>query len=252
MAKNHHDNDGEMLPCLPMPKPRSDVDYVRESQFLLWLWKMIEEISFSYEYEQYLRDGVILCRLMQNIAPDLFHDAKQTSAKKSLMLEKGEDKQEKVKNIRRFLDACRQYGLDDSELFDVEDLLSMMDMPKVTRCLYTLGRYIAEKNGNRPTLGKPYDEWLNEQMNYGLNIEHIGSNVRRRQGMPLGDDLLVSHVNTEWLKQRLNANVGKDRRRIRRPPRDPLVQRTPSVPFANLKAIFTGESQPLQYDQSDL
>ena len=106
---------------------------------------MIEEISFSYEYEQYLRDGVVLCRLMENVASDLRDNGKQqTSSMKKSLLEKGDDKGKKVENIHRFLDACRQYGLNDTELFDVEDLLSMLDMPKVTRCLYTLGRYVSE------------------------------------------------------------------------------------------------------------
>lgn len=111
---------------------------------------------------------------------------------------------------------------------------------------------IAEKNDNKPLLGKPYDEWLNEQIELNeKNIEYFGgsSNIRRRHGMPFGDDLLVSHVSTEFVKQRLNRNVNKDR--IRRSPKDPLVQRQPSIPLANLKAIFTGECQPLQYNNND-
>ena len=111
---------------------------------------------------------------------------------------------------------------------------------------------IAEKNDNKPLLGKPYDEWLNEQIELNeKNIEYFGgsSNIRRRHGMPFGDDLLVSHVSTEFVKQRLNRNVNKNR--IRRSPRDPLVQRQPSIPLANLKAIFTGECQPLQYNNNN-
>ena len=122
---------------------------------------MIKEISFSYEYEQYLRDGVILCRLMENVAPNLFNNnnnkddgkhqrssSEGKSKKKNfqpsnIIIEKGENKQQKSENIHRFLDACRQYGLNETELFEVEDLLSMLDMPKVTKCLYRLGQFVS-------------------------------------------------------------------------------------------------------------
>lgn len=57
-------------------------------------------------------------------------------------LEKGDDKKVKAENIRKFLECCRQFGLNDDQLFNVEDLLSMLDLPRVTKCLYTLGKFV--------------------------------------------------------------------------------------------------------------
>lgn len=54
----------------------------------------------------------------------------------------GEDKRQKRENIERFLASCRAYGLSPEELFEVEDLLSMQDIPRVTKCLYTLGKHV--------------------------------------------------------------------------------------------------------------
>jgi len=209
--------------CLPVPKHRSINAYVQESQLLLWIWRVISEIS-CLDYEQYLRDGVILCQLMEVLAPDAFGGQPRP-------VSGGENKQPKRDNIQRFLDSCRASGLADDDLFEVEDLLSMQDIPRVTKSLYRLGKHAAEKYG-KPELGKPYDEWLEEQLSGP--VESTG----RRSGMPVGDDLYVSHVNTAWLKERLDKRRVAAAAAIKRPPREPLVQRTASKPLSELKTAF--------------
>lgn len=75
------------------------------------------------------------------------------------------------------------------------------------------------------------------------SIVRIGtSNMYRRAGMPLGDDVLVSHVDTDWVKKRLDRRKEIDAKNIKRPPKDPLVQRTSSKPLAELKAIFSNNN----------
>ena len=81
-------------------------------------------------------------------------------------------------------------------------------------------------------MGIPYDEWLEEQLS-----RPVESSVRR-SGMPTGEDLYVSHVNTTWLKDRLEKRRAAAAAAIQRPPREPLVQRTPSKPLTELKSIF--------------
>ncbi|KAI2804361.1 hypothetical protein BLOT_003343 [Blomia tropicalis] len=216
---------GNQTFVLPVPKHRNINEYVRESQLLLWIWRMISEIS-CFDYEQYLRDGVILCQLIETLAP-----SPQGSEPRPMT--GGDHKRVKHDNIVRFLDSCRTFGLHDDELFDVEDLLSMQDIPRVTRCLYSLGKHAAEKFG-KPELGKPYDEWLDEQ----LKGDQLVDNFNRRSGMPMGDDLYVAHVNTSWLKDRLEKRRAAAAAAIHRPPREPLVQRTSSKPISELKALF--------------
>lgn len=83
-------------------------------------------------------------------------------------------------------------------------------------------------------MGKPYDEWLDEQ----LKGDQLVDNFNRRSGMPMGDDLYVAHVNTSWLKDRLEKRRAAAAAAIHRPPREPLVQRTSSKPISELKALF--------------
>lgn len=105
-------------------------------------------------------------------------------------------------------------------------------------------------------MGKPYDEWLSEKLYQNqINADSIvrigSSNMYRRAGMPLGDDVLVSHVDTEWVKKRLDRRKEIDAKNIKRPPRDPLVQRTSSKPLAELKAIFNNTNNSNNHGQTN-
>lgn len=48
----------------------------------------------------------------------------------------------KRKNIEKFLKACQSYGVSKDLLFAVDDLLLMQNIPKVTRCLFALGKLV--------------------------------------------------------------------------------------------------------------
>ncbi len=54
----------------------------------------------------------------------------------------GNDFKQKRKNIENFLKCCKSYGVKQELLFDVDDLLLMINMPKVTRCLFALGKLV--------------------------------------------------------------------------------------------------------------
>lgn len=75
-------------------------------------------------------------RLIETLAPPA----------SSRPLTAGENKRVKRENIQHFLDSARTYGMAETELFEVEDLLSMQDIPKVTRCLYALGKHVSHCN----------------------------------------------------------------------------------------------------------
>jgi hypothetical protein len=58
----------------------------------------------------------------------------------------GTDFKQKRKNIERFLQACSSYGVSKDMLFAVDDLLLMQNIPKVTRCLFALGKLVFISN----------------------------------------------------------------------------------------------------------
>ena len=47
----------------------------------------------------------------------------------------GTNIKQKGQNIKKFLSACSSYGVTKEELFEVDDLLLLQNIPKVTRCL---------------------------------------------------------------------------------------------------------------------
>lgn len=58
----------------------------------------------------------------------------------------GTEFKQKRKNIERFLEACSSYGVSKDMLFAVDDLLLLQNIPKVTRCLFALGKLVFISN----------------------------------------------------------------------------------------------------------
>lgn len=56
----------------------------------------------------------------------------------------GENMKEKRRNIERFLQAVTNYGLSGEKLFDVDDLLLLQNIPRVTACLFELGGLVKQ------------------------------------------------------------------------------------------------------------
>ncbi|RWS14807.1 Muscle-specific protein 20-like protein [Dinothrombium tinctorium] len=104
----------------------------------------------------------------------------------------GENLKQKRENVERFLTAVREYGVEKQHLFEVEDLLLMQNIPRVTNCLFELGKLAAkDPNFKGPHLGeKPY--------------EAIDPRTKRRAGMPEGDDIHVAHVDIKILKKMMS------------------------------------------------
>ncbi|XP_076324985.1 myophilin-like [Tachypleus tridentatus] len=133
------------------------------------------------DFEYFLRDGVVLCRLMNFI--------KSGSIQREIKA--GTDAKSKKHNIRLFLNACETYGVPKEFLFDPEYFLFMTHISKVTRCIFHIGK-LAEKDSNfkGPYLGEePY--------------EPTNKTRQRRSGMPIGDDIHVAHVNVQKVMKRL-------------------------------------------------
>ncbi|XP_054166640.1 muscle-specific protein 20-like, partial [Oppia nitens] len=165
----------ESIPNLLLPHKRV-VENTRESQVLLWIWNILQEIS-EYDYEQYLRDGVVLCRLMNAVNKGSIPEP----------IVAGDNNKQKRLNIENFLKSCTTYGVSSDMLFNVDDLLLLQNIPKVTRCIFALGKLASEKFDG-PELGdEPY--------------EPLDPKSLRRAGMPFGDDIYVAHVNTKDIKK---------------------------------------------------
>ncbi|CAG0906027.1 unnamed protein product [Darwinula stevensoni] len=104
-------------------------DPAQEKEVLEWIEAVVAEKLPNQPYEEVLRDGQILCKLINKIAPG--------SVKK--ITSKGGQFQ-MMENVQRFQEALKKYGVPEEEIFQTVDLTEKRNVVQVTLCLYALGR----------------------------------------------------------------------------------------------------------------
>lgn len=107
----------------------------------------------NMSYEDYLRDGQVLCQLMNKIRPGSIPKINSSGGDFKMM-----------ENIQKFQKALIEYGLSDVDVFQTVDLWEKKDIAAVTTTLFALGRQTyKDPNYNGPNLGpKPSDECKRE------------------------------------------------------------------------------------------
>ena len=98
--------------------------------------------------------------------------------------------EEKQANIEAFLSAAKAYGMPPDKLFQMFDLLLLQNLPRVTACIFELGKKVSE-DCKCSHLGRLGD----------IPYEPIDPRTKRRAGMPEGDDIHVAHVDINMLKK---------------------------------------------------
>jgi len=147
------------------PPPKRDAE--AEQQAWAWIEANLGEKLPNDKYENVLKNGVVLCRLMNKLAPG--------SCKK--ICEKGMDFK-MMENIETFQKACKAYGVPQRELFQTVDLWERKDIQAVTKCIFALGRAAAKHpEYTGPSLGPKeaeanVREFTEEQLRAGEG--HIG------------------------------------------------------------------------------
>ncbi|XP_043196449.1 muscle-specific protein 20-like isoform X1 [Amphibalanus amphitrite] len=81
------------------------------------------------EYGAVLRDGQVLCRLMNKLSPGAIKKINTSGAAFKF-----------VENINNVQQAIKKYGVPDLDLFQTPDLFEKKDIPAVTNAIYALGR----------------------------------------------------------------------------------------------------------------
>merc|ERR1711935_179391 len=100
-----------------------------QKEVLDWIQEVLEEPLPSGDFAEVLKDGVILCRLMNKIVPGAIKKFKQKGPAFLLM-----------ENIQSFLAAIKKYGVPDEEVFQTPDLFEGRNIAQVTLTLYSLAR----------------------------------------------------------------------------------------------------------------
>ncbi|CAG7833266.1 unnamed protein product [Allacma fusca] len=118
-------------------------DKALEEEVLNWIKDVLGEPLPPGQIEDILRDGVVLCNLINKLAPGSVKKIQAKGTNFQLM-----------ENIQRFQSAIKNYGLPQEEIFQTADLFERRNISQVVLSLYSLGR-IAQKHPEwtGPTLG---------------------------------------------------------------------------------------------------
>ena len=139
-------------------------DATLDQQAQEWIEAITGEKFPPGPYEDALKDGIILCKLMNKLQPGAI--AKVTTKGGAFALRE---------NVAQFCNAASKYGVETNELFQTVDLFEKKNIPQVTLAIHALGRCAQKHKFNGPTLGvKPVEEnkreFSEEQLKAGLNV----------------------------------------------------------------------------------
>nr|CAH7714392.1 unnamed protein product [Callosobruchus chinensis] len=80
-------------------------------------------------YEDVLRDGVLLCTLMNRLCPGIISKINTSGGDYKMM-----------DNLSQFQKACARYGVPDVDLFQTTDLWDKKNIALVTQTIFAIGR----------------------------------------------------------------------------------------------------------------
>eukprot|EP01121_Diplochlamys_sp_Union-15-3_P004611 TRINITY_DN1479_c0_g1_i1.p1 TRINITY_DN1479_c0_g1~~TRINITY_DN1479_c0_g1_i1.p1 ORF type:complete len:280 (-),score=63.46 TRINITY_DN1479_c0_g1_i1:106-873(-) len=125
-------------------KRASTYDKDLERRLIQWIEAVTGEKLSSNDFQAALKDGVILCKLVNKIKPGIVPGVRKPSKIAYICME----------SIDLFLKACTQLGLNTLDLFMSADLWDGSNMNAVLDCLKALGRVAR----NVPSFSGPHLE----------------------------------------------------------------------------------------------
>lgn len=117
-------------------------DPQQEKEAQEWIEAILGK-KFNTTFEDYLRDGQVLCELINKIQPGSVNKI-NTSGGDFKMME----------NINKFQKAIQEYGVPDIDVFQTVELWEKKDIGQVITTLFALGREVSfycistKKNAN--------------------------------------------------------------------------------------------------------
>jgi len=114
-----------------------------EDEVMGWIQAVLGEPLPAGALEDVLKDGVVLCKMMNKLQPESVKKIQTKGTNFQLM-----------ENIQRFQAAMKKYGVPEEEIFQTADLFERRNISQVVLSLYSLGR-ITQKHPEwkGPSLG---------------------------------------------------------------------------------------------------
>ncbi|KAJ8675016.1 hypothetical protein QAD02_010802 [Eretmocerus hayati] len=147
-------------------KIASKRDPEQEREALEWIQTILgQKFPTGMVIEDILKDGTVLCELMNAIKPNAIPKINRSGGDFKMM-----------ENITKFQKAAMEYGVLDVDVFQTVDLWEKKDISAVVKTLYALGRETYKHPEFKgPNLGpKPAAEckrdFTEEQLNAGKTV----------------------------------------------------------------------------------
>lgn len=164
-----------------------------ESEIALWIEAVLNDPIPPKDFDDLLRDGVLLCRVINTLKPG-------SVAK----IQKPWTKDSQRANIQAFLEAARAYGVPDEHLFAVEDLHEKTGIPNVIKTMIFLGKAIYDHpEWEGPYLGpRPSGHlinWSEEKLRAGEGIVRLQAGTNKfatQKGLRIGTGRDIMFANT--------------------------------------------------------
>ncbi|XP_044743751.1 muscle-specific protein 20-like [Chrysoperla carnea] len=150
-------------PGRPLWQTAGKRDLEQEAEAQHWIEIVTgERFPPGVPYEDALRDGILLCKLMNKLKPGIIQKINVSGGDYKMM-----------DNLSQFQKACVKYGVPDVDLFQTTDLWDKKNISLVTTTIFAIGRTAYKHPEWRgPYLGpRPSEEnrreWTEEQLRAG-------------------------------------------------------------------------------------
>lgn len=90
-----------------------------------------EKFPGGVAYEDHLKDGQVLCKLINTLTPNAVPKVNSSGGQFKMM-----------ENINNFQKAIKDYGVPDLDVFQTVDLWEKKDIAQVTNTIFALGRAV--------------------------------------------------------------------------------------------------------------
>ena len=108
-------------------------DVEQEAEAQVWIETITGEKFMGACFEDSLRDGIMLCKMMNKLQPGIVGKINTSGGDYKMM-----------DNLSQFQKACVKYGLADVDLFQTTDLWDYKNIALVTQTIFAVGRNVSE------------------------------------------------------------------------------------------------------------
>lgn len=108
-------------------------DPTKDKEAQEWIEAILgEKFPSGVLYEDHLKDGQVLCKLINKLKPGAVAKVNESGGQFKMM-----------ENINNFQKALKDYGVPDIDVFQTVDLYEKKDIGNVTNTMFALGRCVS-------------------------------------------------------------------------------------------------------------